>query len=155
MITKTRRVIISDLAKTYRQTGLLFHKCISGALHDNPIYNQASMPLLKALLQHGAMSQHAIAKELNHTDASISRQIKLLLEKSFVSSKADPTNRRIAIIRLTPKGRQALKKIEVAVLGYLADILAPLSDQKLKQIIKANTELQSIITNQFNKENHE
>lgn len=145
-ISKQRLQLIEQLVQSHMQLRQLFMKSLNLALGDQA--HQGCITVLKVLYKHGPLSQHAIAQELFHSDAAVSRQIKLLQKEKYISTATDPTNRRRAIIALTKQGRAALEQFQSAVYQQVAQLLTGLSDAKLKQFLKANLELQTIITKQ-------
>jgi DNA-binding MarR family transcriptional regulator len=62
--------------------------------------------ILMVLEWNPRIQQKSIADHLGQTEASISRQIKLLKEKGMLQTKIDPNNRRKHITVPTPKGMQ-------------------------------------------------
>src|SRR6476660_9398443 len=62
--------------------------------------------ILNTLVENSAMQQRHIALELGQTEASISRQIKLLQNKNMVETMRNPINRREHITTLTPRGER-------------------------------------------------
>lgn len=98
------------------------------------------------------MSQSAIARELHHSDAAVSRQIGILVDDGLVSTRQDAANRRVTLVELTKKGDTLLGELEDTITDVLAEALAALTDEQLQQFIKNNTQLQEIITTQLRKE---
>lgn len=60
--------------------------------------------ILMVLRHDPHVQQRFIAESLGQTEASISRQIKLLLDQGMLTSKNDPQNRRVHITSPTSKG---------------------------------------------------
>lgn len=114
----------------------------------------ACLPILKTLKQQGSLPQHAIARELHHSDAAISRQIGILTEDNLVSTRPDEHNRRVTLVELTGEGDKVLGQLEGAVTDVLTDILSVISDEKLQQYIDNNIKLQTIITPKLRKDSH-
>lgn len=76
------------------------------------------------LLQHEpGVSQRTLGDRLGQTEASISRQIKLMTEKGYLASAVNPKSRRERLSMLTPKGA----KITEAAKDVLANYHEPLS----------------------------
>ncbi len=143
MVTKSRQALINELIQSYQQVRQLFmHQLQAGA--QSPA-KQACMRVLKILANHGPMSQHAIAQELCHSDAAISRQIKLLLRDKAITSLPDPANRRRTIISLTSHGRSVLRSWEIQLHQQVANLLVGLSDSRVKQLIQANQHVKTLI----------
>ena len=62
--------------------------------------------VLKALEWNPRAQQKTIALHLSQTEASISRQVKLLVENELIAVHQDPMNRRVHSIAVTPHGMQ-------------------------------------------------
>jgi DNA-binding MarR family transcriptional regulator len=118
---------------------------VHAALQNQVDFSHGYLMVLKVLSQKGSMTQHAIAQELFHSDAAVSRQVTLLLEAEYVTTKVDPDNRRSVMVSLTAKGRQVLTVIEATVAGYLSELLSEISTEQLLEIIQHNQELQQAI----------
>lgn len=111
------------------------------------------MPILKVLKHHqGGLLQNAIARELHHSDAAVSRQIGILVDDGLVSARPDTNNRRAIIVEPTEEGKKLLEELESIMTDLLADILSTMPDEQLEQIITTNNQLQTIITNTLAKE---
>ncbi len=62
--------------------------------------------ILMVLEWNPRIGQSAVASSLGQTEASVSRQIKLLKAKGLLSSQSDPLNKRRHITAPTPMGMQ-------------------------------------------------
>ncbi|MDB5163665.1 MAG: MarR family transcriptional regulator [Candidatus Saccharibacteria bacterium] len=62
--------------------------------------------ILMALKWHQGVQQRQIAEYLGQTEASVSRQIKLLHEAGLLTSKVSPTSKRERVTSLTEKGNK-------------------------------------------------
>jgi DNA-binding MarR family transcriptional regulator len=62
--------------------------------------------ILRVLHPGIPMKQRFIASTLGQTEASISRQIDLLIERNLITRHVDPHNKRVRLISVTPKGRK-------------------------------------------------
>lgn len=74
--------------------------------------------ILTTLHNHPHVQQRAIAAVLGQTEASISRQIKLLKEKGMLVSPRNPINRREHIADLTPRGLRIIEAAEDVLGSY-------------------------------------
>jgi len=84
--------------------------------------------ILRVIKLHDAISQRKISHLLGQTEASISRQIKILTEDGLISHEQLSTNRRVHISSLTIKGIRItdsaidiLAKHDSAIFGNLSD----------------------------------
>jgi len=74
--------------------------------------------ILRVLATNPAAQQRHIAYELGQTEASVSRQIKLLRAKDLIETHIRPANRREHVTRLTPKGQQLVEAAGQALAQY-------------------------------------
>lgn len=96
--------------------------------------------ILMALKWSAGIQQKQIAERLGQTEASVSRQVKLLKDVGYVSVTKSKTNRREHIITLTTKGVTAVDKAMRALNNYHAPIFerfSPADQEKLKQLLQA------------------
>jgi DNA-binding MarR family transcriptional regulator len=66
--------------------------------------------LMMALEKHPAVEQLTLAKFLGQTEASISRQIQLMLKSQLISVEKDLQDHRRRVVRLTGQGRVLLEE---------------------------------------------
>lgn len=141
-----------EFVQSYRSTGQLFFKLLHTAVQEKQACNMACLPILKVLKQQGSMSQSAIARELHHSDAAVSRQIGILAEDGLVEAGTDKHNRRATLVELTSSGEKLLGELENTVTDFLTEVLSAMSDEQLQQLIDNNSQLQTIITTKLGKE---
>lgn len=92
--------------------------------------------ILKIVRQHPQATQISIAQQLGQTEASISRQVKLLEQRGMLSIFVNPANRRERHSRLTPKGERLVQEV-MRVLGELYEpMFDTLGDKRQKQLIE-------------------
>ncbi len=90
--------------------------------------------LLLILEQSTGVQQKQIAQKLGQTEASISRQIKILHDGGLLTSQVSPNNRREHITRLTPKGAKFTEKALEILNNYHAPVFAHLNDKQQQQL---------------------
>ena len=83
------------------------------------------------------VQQKKIADGLGQTEASISRQIKLLQRDGLLSITVSPNNRREHIAQLTPKGVKMTDKALEVLNNYHAPMFARLSDKQKKDLLES------------------
>jgi len=74
--------------------------------------------ILTSLQDSPAIQQRHIAVNLGQTEASISRQVKLLHKKGMLTSRVSPRNRRVHLIALTPKGERIAEAAQNVLRNY-------------------------------------
>lgn len=97
--------------------------------------------ILMVLEWNPRIQQRAIADSLGQTEASISRQVKLLKGKSLLVTKIDPSNRRKHITVPTPLGMQITEAAITLLRRNFGPDFATLGEDHLFQLI---TNLQSL-----------
>ena len=80
------------------------------ALHTNLGIGYSQFKILMAAKKRSGLKQNDIASYLGQTEASVSRQIKLLKNDGMLAVRTDPANRRARSIVLTDKGTQFAKQ---------------------------------------------
>lgn len=90
--------------------------------------------ILMMLQWNPATQQRQIAEHLGQTEASISRQIKLLLDKGLLSSRVSPKNRRIHLTTPTTKGIHMTEAARAVLQGGHGEAFADLSEKQQKQL---------------------
>src|SRR5690606_2794551 len=83
-----------------------------------------------------SIQQRQIADKLGQTEASISRQIKLLKDQGILNSHVNPENRRVHITRLTPKGERLSEQAMRILNSYHAPTFAKLSDRQQQTLLE-------------------
>ncbi len=91
--------------------------------------------ILMALEWNPRVQQKAIADTLGQTEASISRQLKLLQDKKLLVTKQDPQNRRRHITTPTPKGMQITEAANTLMRRNLGTEYAGLGDDQLMHLV--------------------
>jgi len=92
--------------------------------------------LLMMLQKSPNVQQRRLAECLGQTEASISRQIKLLCEKGMMTIKVNPKSRREHITVLTPKGNKMTDAANDVLEQYHGPILDKLSEKQQQQLIE-------------------
>lgn len=93
---------------------------------------------IMTMLQHYTnVPQRILADHLGQTEASISRQIKLLADKSLIVVNKDPTEKRRRLVALTSKGvkltETAIERVEI----FREKIYSGLSEKQQDALIEA------------------
>jgi DNA-binding MarR family transcriptional regulator len=91
--------------------------------------------LMMVLQKMPHIQQKQIANALTQTEASISRQIKLLHEKSLLQTTVSPKNRREHITTLTPKGIRYTEEARRILTNYYQPMFDQISDKDQEQLL--------------------
>ena len=91
--------------------------------------------ILRVLDAQPHIQQRKLAEHLGQTEASISRQIKLMLDKGLLNTSTNPENRREHITVPTPKGTKLAQAAQQVLDKYSAPVFAELNDKQKKQMV--------------------
>ena len=94
--------------------------------------------ILRTLETQPHVRQRVIASNLGQTEASISRQIKLLTEKGMLTAEKNPDNLREHLADLTMRGQRLIAAAEQVLANYHQAFFAGLStrqQERLKDIL--------------------
>ena len=101
--------------------------------------------ILMVLEWNPRVQQKAIADSLGQTEASISRQIKLLKNKKLLVSKQDPQNRRRHITVPTTLGMQITEAATSIMRRSLGPEFSSIGDDQLMQLVTGLQKLHRIV----------
>lgn len=93
--------------------------------------------ILRILHPDRPVKQRFIADTLGQTEASISRQIDLLIDKELVLKKVDPENKRVRLIIITTKGTKITEATNQVLSRYHQTILSGLSQKQQTDLLKS------------------
>jgi DNA-binding MarR family transcriptional regulator len=83
---------------------------------------------LAVLGRYGAMSAQEVAEHTAMDKVRVSRSVRRLVARRRITRRADPLDRRRAILDLTAEGRTVYSEIVPLVLAVEADLMADLSE---------------------------
>ena len=127
--------------------------------HLSMVINKQSEDILKSELDIGMsqyrilavldwnprVQQNVIASSLGQSEASISRQIKIMESKGFVSVVQDPLNRRKHIARPTPKGMQVTEAATDIIKRNLSPEYENIGEDQLAHLMTGLMKLHKIV----------
>lgn len=93
--------------------------------------------IMMVLRQNPHIQQKVIADRLGQTEASISRQIKLLLQQGLLHTVKRPENRREHITTLTGRGERFIDEAEGILNSYHSPVFNNLNDKQQASTIEA------------------
>jgi DNA-binding MarR family transcriptional regulator len=97
----------------------------------------AQFKILQFAQQNPSLRQLDAAHQLGQTEASISRQIKLLAASGLIQQSGNPTNRRERRASLTAKGERLTSAASAALEKYYASALESLGNKRHSQLAAA------------------
>jgi DNA-binding MarR family transcriptional regulator len=92
--------------------------------------------ILMALKWHEGVQQKEIAKYLGQTEASVSRQIKLLHDLGLLQNRVSPKSRRERITTLTVKGNKVAEGAKEALNDYHGPLFEQLTPSQQEQYLE-------------------
>lgn len=92
--------------------------------------------ILMTLQWDASVQQKHIAESLGQTEASISRQIKLMHKSGLLQSKVSPRNRREHITTLTRKGMRLADEAQNVLNSYHAPMWQAVGEKGQKQMVE-------------------
>lgn len=93
------------------------------------------MEALSAILNiHGPKSQSDIAKRLRVEAATITRMVDILSKEGLVERTADPNDRRVNLLSISPKGERELEKIFAVYDALRFHVLEGLSAEDIEAL---------------------
>jgi DNA-binding MarR family transcriptional regulator len=111
-------------------------------LSDNSLFSEfgigfSQFKILMALGHHGCVQQKQIAQFLGQTEASISRQVKLLKEAGFLTITEDPLDRKKHITELTRRGTAALEQAFAHLDTLYTPIMSKIPHSERARVLKS------------------
>ena len=92
--------------------------------------------ILMALGWNPNVRQCEIAEKLGQTEAGISRQVKLLKEKGYLTTQINPSNRREHITVPTLKGQRLTERAMSVLNNYHAPMFEKLSEKQRERLLE-------------------
>jgi DNA-binding MarR family transcriptional regulator len=103
----------------------------------------AQFKILLVLSEKDGSTQNQIAIRLGQTEASISRQVKLMAKEGLISVRRSTSNRRVRLIFLTDKGYLTVERSINALNDYYEPMFGVLRDQDREVLAKILIKLKS------------
>ncbi len=92
--------------------------------------------IMMVLKWRPSVQQKQIADKLGQTEASISRQIKLLHDKGLLGTRISADNKREHITTLTPKGEKLTERAMLILNNYHAPTFASLTAKQQQTLLE-------------------
>ncbi len=135
-----------------RSLGISLHK-VSAVLdrQSDQVLNEqfgigfSQFKIMIGISKHDKFQQREIAAVLGQTEASVSRQVRVLVDQGLVASTLDPENRRQHNTRLTPKGERVLGEAMAALEQHYRPLFAHFSQSRLEALQQILTEMQDYL----------
>ena len=124
------------------RTSHLIHRQADQILQERLGIGMSQYKVLRLLQAHGKITQRFVAVCLTQTEASISRQIKLLQSGGIVHVERNETSRREHLVLLTHKGMRLTMAATDLLETHQAPLLSNFSNKEQKQFARILGKLQ-------------
>jgi DNA-binding MarR family transcriptional regulator len=114
----------------------LLYKASDRILQEKLSIGMSQFKILSAVQYNQRLLQRHIALALNQTEASISRQVKLLHRKKLLVTQLNPTDRRQHITSLTPTGHSLIVNALYILETFQAQFIARLPSEQQAELLK-------------------
>lgn len=121
---------VNSLHYLLHHTATLLYRQSDQVLQERLGIGMSQYKLLVMLQEQPGGQQRYLAERLGQTEASVSRQIKLLLQKGMLAVKVNPDNRREHITAPTPKGVKITQVAKETLEEYHQPAFTGLSDKQ-------------------------
>lgn len=101
------------------------------------------------LEHHGAMPMNRVAELLDVSFSNATGIVDRMAERGLVERVRVPDDRRLVLVRITPKGIEALEETEALKQNRLQSILAHLDDEQVSRLAAAIDDLRGAIAAEF------
>jgi DNA-binding MarR family transcriptional regulator len=127
----------SSLSYLLQHVPTTMHRQVDQVLQERLGIGVSQYKILAILQDRPEVQQRFLADSLGQTEASISRQMKLLAERGMLTVQANPKNRREHVAVLTTKGVRVAHAASDTVDEYHQPALDHLSDKERGQLTEA------------------
>ena len=125
---------INDTSYLLDHVSAALHRQSDQVLQERLGIGMSQYKILTMLQWRPGATQRDLADYLGQTEASISRQIKLLQQKGLLASHVDPAERRRHLAALTSKGVKLTLAAHEVIAEYHAPMLAKLNPREQEQL---------------------
>lgn len=101
--------------------------------------------IMMALKWNPSVQQKQIAERLGQTEASISRQIKLLHDKGLLSTQVKSDNKRVHVTTLTIKGERLTEKSMQVLNNYHAPTFNSLTEKQQQTLLEILNTMHDVV----------
>jgi DNA-binding MarR family transcriptional regulator len=112
------------------------HKHLDQMLLERLGIGVSQLRIVHVVQAAGRASQRTLADSLGQTEASISRQMKLLAAKGLIETRVNPKNQRERLVQMTTKGLRLTEAADADLARGMQQLLGKLSDKQQKQFME-------------------
>ncbi|HEX8762410.1 MAG TPA: MarR family winged helix-turn-helix transcriptional regulator [Candidatus Saccharimonadales bacterium] len=116
----------------YHTANIMYRQC-DQVLQERLGIGMSQFKILMILQQHASIQQRVLADCLGQTEASVSRQIKIMVDKGMLVVKVNPESRREHVTQPTTKGIKVATAAQEILREYNAPALEQLKGKQREQ----------------------
>ena len=130
------------VADAERSLERLFRLTVNRAVHHRQTatigvdVTRAGYAILRSLADSGEMPMGQLARRCSMDPAAANRQVRVLEDAELVERVTDPDDARLAVARLTAKGRRAHDRIVGLRVEQMTDVLGDWSQQDCTELVR-------------------
>lgn len=110
---------------------------------ENP-FSEARFRILHVIAEKEALKMSELSKLCHVTKGSLTITLNRLVEEGYVERVAEPGDRRIVLVRLTPAGKQFLQNLRQRILSKVSAAFADMPEGKKAKLLTLLAELNEI-----------
>lgn len=131
---------VSTITYLLQHTAAIMGRQTDQVLQERLGIGLSQLRILLILQSEPKVQQRVLGNRLGQTEASISRQIKLIADKGYLTVGINPRSKRERLAVLTPKGvkiTEAAKDVLEAYYGPLTELLNEKQQKQLTEMLDA------------------
>jgi len=131
-----------SVADAERSLERLFRLTVNRAVHHRQTatigveVTRAGYAILRSLADSGEMPMGQLARRCSMDPAAANRQVRVLEDAELVERVTDPDDARLAVARLTAKGRRAHDRIVGLRVEQMTDVLGDWSQHDCTELVR-------------------
>ena len=127
---------LGSLSYLLAHTATILYRQTDQALQERLGIGMSQFKILMLLIDQPKVQQRYLAESLGQTEASISRQIKLLCQRGMLVAATNPANRRQRVASPTPKGVKVARAAQEVVDEYHDPTFSQITDKQQRQLLE-------------------
>ena len=131
---EARQRLRDALEALQRITGSQRFDVLHAARSGIPI-GLAALGVLGRVIRRGPLRMSELAAVGRMHPAALTRQVQLLEAEGMIERSADPDDRRVSVVRATPKGRAAYRRMQAVNDEIMAEQLAGWTPEELDELV--------------------
>ncbi|MFZ5639392.1 MAG: MarR family winged helix-turn-helix transcriptional regulator [Bacillota bacterium] len=110
---------------------------------ENP-FSEARFRILHVIAEKKSLKMSDLSKLCHVTKGSLTVTLNKLVEDGYVERFAEPGDRRVVLVRLTPAGREYLQKTRQLLVARMSEAFTGMPETKKKKLLALLAELTEI-----------